>query len=560
MCLPLLCPETDADHRRTSPTVVPVKPETLRPPPLDIAIAAVFVAMTVAEGLVNPHVESFARHLGIAGVAMASLAWRRRAPLLVAALVVTANLLINPQGEFSTLLSLVLVCFTVGSETKPPRAYVGLGIVVVPFLVVSVVEQFEPSDLAAALVFFVGPWAVGLLVSSRTASAEAAVARAAQLERQAELEAAGARAEERTRIARELHDIVSHSISVVTIQTQAVRRRLGPDQAREAADLAAVEATAREALAEMRRLFGVLRSEGESPGLAPQPGLAELDRLVRQVGAGEMDGPARASRANRCRSAPGSTSRRTASPRRASPTRSGTPGATEARVLVRYAPQRLDVEVADNGRGPGGRAARRARAARHPGAGRAVRRHRDARAVARPEASAWPPPCRSATRRWWPMTTPVRVLIVDDQGMVRAGFRSLLGDEPDIEVVGEAANGEEAVAPGHRPGPRRHPHGHPDAGPRRHRRHPTPGRGRRRDPGAGADDVRPRRVRLRGPARRRLRLPPQGRPGRGAGRRDPGRRRRRLAARARRHPGRHRRVRAPRRRGPPHPRPVARTC
>ncbi len=329
---------------------MPVKPETLRPPPLDIAIAAVFVAMTVAEGLANPHVESFARHLGIAGVAMASLAWRRVTPLLVAALVVTANLLINPQGEFSTLLSLVLVCFTVGSETKPPRAYVGLGLVVVPFLVVSVVEQFEPSDLAAALVFFVGPWAVGLLVSSRTASAEAAVARAAQLERQAELEAAGARAEERTRIARELHDIVSHSISVVTIQTQAVRRRLGPDQAREAADLAAVEATAREALAEMRRLFGVLRSEGESPGLAPQPGLAELDRLVRQVGAGDMTvrldvegepvplSPGLDLAAYRIAQEGLTNAVRHA-------------GATEARVLVRYGPQRLDVEVADNGRG-----------------------------------------------------------------------------------------------------------------------------------------------------------------------------------------------------------------
>ena len=90
-------------------------------------------------------------------------------------------------------------------------------------------------------------------------------------------------AQERVRIARELHDIVSHSISVVTIQTQAVRRRLGPEHAREADDLAAVETTARQALAEMRRLFGVLRSEGEVAAMAPQPGLGELDRLLQQV-------------------------------------------------------------------------------------------------------------------------------------------------------------------------------------------------------------------------------------------------------------------------------------
>ncbi len=182
----------------------------------------------------------------------------------------------------------MLVCFTIGSETRPPRSYVGLLLVLVPFVGVSIAHDLEPSDLAAALVFFVGPWAVGGLVRSRIARSDEAVARAERLERERELEAARAAAEERTRIARELHDIVSHSISVVTIQTQAVRRRLGPEHAAEAADLAAVEATAREALAEMRRLFGVLRADGESVSLAPQPGLAELGRLVEKVGAGDL--------------------------------------------------------------------------------------------------------------------------------------------------------------------------------------------------------------------------------------------------------------------------------
>ena len=70
-------------------------------------------------------------------------------------------MLTNPGGEFSTLLSLVLVCFTVGSETGPPRSYVGLLLVLVPFVGVSIAHDLEPSDLAAALVFFVGPWTVG---------------------------------------------------------------------------------------------------------------------------------------------------------------------------------------------------------------------------------------------------------------------------------------------------------------------------------------------------------------------------------------------------------------
>src|SRR4051812_8174588 len=244
--------------------------------------------MNVAEAFSNPDVTSPLQHVGIAGLALATLAWRRQYPLVVAALVVGSNVITDPNGEFTTLLSLVLVSFTVGSETEPPKAWWGLGLVFVPFMVVSVIHGFVPSDLAAGMVFFIGPWAVGQLLRGRTASAEEAVARAEQLERNRELEAARAAAEERTRIARELHDIVSHSISVVTIQTQAVRRRLGPEHAREADDLAAVEATAREALAEMRRLFGVLRTDGESASLAPQPGLSELGRLVDQASTGDL--------------------------------------------------------------------------------------------------------------------------------------------------------------------------------------------------------------------------------------------------------------------------------
>jgi len=233
-------------------------------------------------------VTSPVRHALIGVPAMAQLAWRREAPLVVAALVVAVNVLTNPEGEFSTLLSLVLVCFTIGYETRPPQSYAGLALVIVPFLAVSVRDDFEFSDAAAAIVFFAGPWAVGVLTRDRTTRTAEAVARAERLEAEREIEVARVAAEERTRIARELHDIVSHSISVVTIQTQAVRRRLGADHPQEVADLAAVEQTAREALAEMRRLFGVLRAEGESVSLAPQPGLSELGRLVEKVGAGDM--------------------------------------------------------------------------------------------------------------------------------------------------------------------------------------------------------------------------------------------------------------------------------
>jgi signal transduction histidine kinase len=320
------------------------------PPRLDLALAALFVALSLAEVFVNGTVRSPLEHVLVTSVAMSSLAWRRRFPLVVAATVIASNVIVNPQGEFTTLLSLVLVSFTVGAETEPPRSHVGLAIVLVPFVAAMVTAGLVPSDIAAALVFIVGPWAVGSLFRQRSAYAAEAVSRAERLEHEREMEAALAAAAERTRIARELHDIVSHSISVVTIQTQAVRRRLGPEHAAEAADLAAVEATAREALAEMRRLFGVLRTDGETAALAPQPGLAELRRLVAQAGTGDLavslevegepyDLPPGLDLAAYRIAQEGLTNALRHS------------GATEASVRVRYGDRHLDVEVVDNGRG-----------------------------------------------------------------------------------------------------------------------------------------------------------------------------------------------------------------
>ena len=243
------------------------------PPVVDLLLAAFFVAMTVAEQVTSPDPRT-PWQLLLALVAMAALAVRRQLPIGVAVLVVLSNLLTNPQGDFSILLSVVLVSFSVGFETDPPRSGWGLAVVLVPFLAVQLPGGVVPSDLAAG---------GGLHRRARGASARRPVSapsapprrwRAPSCSQRDQQEAAArAVAEERTRIARELHDVVSHSISVVTIQTQAVRRRLDPSQEREIEDLERIEATARDAMAEMRRLFGVLRTSGERVDLAPAPGL-----------------------------------------------------------------------------------------------------------------------------------------------------------------------------------------------------------------------------------------------------------------------------------------------
>ena len=124
-----------------------------------------------------------------------------------------------------------------------------------------------------------GAWLAGRAVATRTVRAELSEQRAALAEQEAQWRAAAAVAEERLRIAREMHDVISHSVSVMTLHVSGVRRLLRPDQVEERAALEAVERTGRESLAEMHRMLGVLRSaqDGER---GPAPGLDRVPELL----------------------------------------------------------------------------------------------------------------------------------------------------------------------------------------------------------------------------------------------------------------------------------------
>jgi signal transduction histidine kinase len=150
-----------------------------------------------------------------------------------------------------------------------------------------VIERLDPKgvwgDVFFSSIFFTVVWTVGLALGQKFAEADRAKERALHAEREREERARAAVAEERARIARELHDVVGHSVSVMTVQASGVRRLLRPDQEREREALLVVERTGREALAEMRRMVGVLRRPEEAPALAPQPSLEHLERLVEQA-------------------------------------------------------------------------------------------------------------------------------------------------------------------------------------------------------------------------------------------------------------------------------------
>jgi signal transduction histidine kinase len=127
-------------------------------------------------------------------------------------------------------------------------------------------------------------WFFGSALRTRTEQARELSQRVEAAERARAVAAERATAEERARIARELHDVVAHSVSVMVVQASGVRRLLKDEQQREREALLSVEQIGRQALTEMRRMLGVMRSGEDSPAaLAPQPGLRHLDRLIAQV-------------------------------------------------------------------------------------------------------------------------------------------------------------------------------------------------------------------------------------------------------------------------------------
>jgi signal transduction histidine kinase len=174
----------------------------------------------------------------------------------------------------------MLLCGLCGYESRKEWS---LGALPVIWAAAVIAEWRDPQTVWRDVLFVGGymtiAWAGGRLVRGPVRQARSAEERALRLEREQEAAAERAVQDERRRIARELHDIVAHSVSVMTVQAGAVRRLLLPDQQRERDAMVSIEQTGRDALAEMRRLVGLLKDES-GPAYAPQPGLAALGGLV----------------------------------------------------------------------------------------------------------------------------------------------------------------------------------------------------------------------------------------------------------------------------------------
>ena len=175
--------------------------------------------------------------------------------------------------------------FLLGNLRDLRKAGAGLVVVVASGVTIAYnIPGHSVSELVFVPLQFAVGWAAGFAVRERAGQAEAAEVRATTAELERDAAARIAVAEERARIARELHDIVAHAVSVMVLQVGAVRHRLPDALAEERDALSGVERVGRAALTEMRRLLAVMRRDGDPAELAPQPGLDGLGSLVNDIG------------------------------------------------------------------------------------------------------------------------------------------------------------------------------------------------------------------------------------------------------------------------------------
>jgi signal transduction histidine kinase len=219
------------------------------------------------------------------------LAYRRypfAAPASYWLLAIAITLVDGTLIPFVDSLSVVglAAAFLLGNLQDGRKAWLGLALVVGSMLiVVHYIPGHSPVNWYVFITLrYVAAWIAGYALHQRSEQVEAAEVRAARAESERESAARVAVAEERSRIARELHDIVAHAVSVMVLQVGAVRHKLPDAMAEDREALRRVERAGRTALAEMRRLLAAMRPDGDEAELVPQPGLDGLNSLLAEVG------------------------------------------------------------------------------------------------------------------------------------------------------------------------------------------------------------------------------------------------------------------------------------
>jgi signal transduction histidine kinase len=219
-------------------------------------------------------------------VAVLALVFRRRVPLASTLVVVSALALEwlvfgSPEG-FGVFVTLVLAGYSVAANSSRGRALVGLGALAAAAATWTLRDPTQTTVRGhVSQLGWMLPVAIAWLVGAYVRELRE---RASRAEREREERAAAAAASERARIARELHDIVAHNVSVMVVQAEAADEMLERDKPERArAPIRTIEETGRAALTDMRRLLGLLRDGDEARPLGPRPGIANLELLLSKV-------------------------------------------------------------------------------------------------------------------------------------------------------------------------------------------------------------------------------------------------------------------------------------
>jgi signal transduction histidine kinase len=331
----------------------------IEPRRADLALTAGAVLIGVGSQLTAVHAEAPFRGTDALAVLLGLVVtlpvyWRRRYPVgavVVAGTAISALALLDYRLNILPIIVLFLT-YSAAARESVRRAVVALVVVIACLLVIWLAgtPDFDVASMASQAVLFTAAWLGGVAIRSRGA---AEMARVAQAEERAEVhrqQAARSVAEERLRIAQELHDVVAHSMSVIAVQAGMGAHVIDQQPAEAKQALLSISRTSRSTLQEMRRLLGVLRGEDGERAHVPSPGLGDLPALVQQVRSTGLpvelvvDGDAtdvplgvdlsayrvvQESLTNVIKHA----------------------GPASAVVRVRYAPGEIVVEVADDGRG-----------------------------------------------------------------------------------------------------------------------------------------------------------------------------------------------------------------
>jgi signal transduction histidine kinase len=254
---------------------------------IDRLLTALLVAIGIIDVCTSESLEGpLAANLAVVTFITLSSVWRRTRPLVTVAcsfsgFLILAIFLTQPPDLFISIVILVTVGYSVGQHLVGARSVIAVVFGAVVVIVVSAI--YDPGDIFFPVGFFwIVPWLAGRTLRNQTMLARELAEKAERAEHAREEDERRAISLERNRIARELHDVLAHNLSVMVVQASAARRIVdrNPEQAVEVAAL--IERTGREALAEIRHLFGAVR-RGEGEDLSGPPSIARVDALARRA-------------------------------------------------------------------------------------------------------------------------------------------------------------------------------------------------------------------------------------------------------------------------------------